>query len=199
MTTFSDQQCSRFPSSPCRTRRSRRCRVELAAVMLRAGSAWAARLSDHLCWRVFFTFELLYAWVPSSAKIVKGPVFYQWWLSLLAAMHYINQCAVEKSDRILSLASRYQRYPIRCGSVLGFIHLHRSIGRYRSGRIRFSVHYTVDLVSTNISIPQHSSMYPDPRPRSSTLSRCTTTPMRICHAPTGLYNPRPYIVSLYLL
>lgn len=34
------------------------------------------------------------------AETVEGPVFYWWWPSSLAAMHYINQCAVEKSDRI---------------------------------------------------------------------------------------------------
>lgn len=40
----------------------------------------------------------------------------------------------------------------------------RSISKRSNSVTRFSVHYTVEFGSTNFSIPQHISMYPDPRP-----------------------------------
>ena len=141
-------------------------------------------MSHHLYWPAFY-FRVALSLGNKWRKIGRGRVFAWSWLGLLAAMHYINH--LQSKSRFGFFLWRVGTSDILLDAVRScvpstFIGQSVDIEAVALGN-SVSVHYTVDLGSTNLSIP-NLSMYPRPSSSSRPPSRTRYRPLSALHHPT---------------
>ena len=141
-------------------------------------------MSHHLYWPAFY-FRVALSLGNKWRKIGRGRVFAWSWLGLLAAMHYINH--LQSKSRFGFFLWRVGTSDILLDAVRScvpstFIGQSVDIEAVALGN-SVSVYYTVDLGSTNLSIP-NLSMYPRPSSSSRPPSRPRYRPLSALHHPT---------------
>ena len=138
-----------------------------------------------ICIGLRFTSELLYPWVTSGGKSVEAASSPgRGWVCSRPCTTLIICSRKVGSDSFFGESVPAISYSMRFGlASRPPSSVNRSTSKRSNSVTRFSVHYTVDLGSTNLSIP-NLSMYPRPSSSSRPPSRPRYRPLSALHHPT---------------